>query len=86
MAYYLLWDYMQCDRRLEMEPAAAQRSNVISIDDKKFRAVKCEICGAKMFPQSLLQQHLENHRLHQRWINGELRKLQNTFSRMRDIA
>jgi hypothetical protein len=69
-----------------MEPAPAQRSNLISFDDKKFRAVTCEVCGAKMFPQSLLQPHLENHRLHQRWIDGELRKLQNTFSRMRDIA
>jgi len=69
-----------------MEPDAAKRSNVISFERKEFRAVKCEKCGAKMFPQSLLQPHLDNHRRHQRWLNGELRKLQDTFSRMRGIA
>ena len=69
-----------------MEPAATKRSNVISFERKEFRAVKCEKCGAKMFPQSLLQPHLFNHRRHERWLTGELRKLQDTFSRMRDIA
>ena len=69
-----------------MEPAAAKSSKVISIEHKVFRAVKCEKCGAKMYPKSLLQPHLSNHRRHQRWLNGELRKLQDTFSRMRDIA
>ncbi len=69
-----------------MEPTAAKRANVISFDSRVFRAVKCEKCGAKMYPQSLLQPHLTNHRRHQRFLNGELRKLQDTFSRMRDIA
>jgi hypothetical protein len=77
-----------------MESAAAKRSNIISFEEKNFRAVLCDTCGAKMFPESLLQRHLESllqrhletHRLHQRWISGELRKLQNTFSRMREIA
>jgi hypothetical protein len=39
-----------------------------------------------MFPKSLLDTHLTNHRRHRRWLNGELRKLQDTFSRMRDSA
>jgi hypothetical protein len=69
-----------------MEPVAARRSNVISFERKEFRAVKCEICGAKMFPKSLLDIHLTNHSRHRRWLNGELRKLQDTFSRMRDSA
>ena len=69
-----------------MELSAAKRSNVISLERKTYRAIKCEICGAKMFPKSLLQAHLSNHRRHQRWLNDELRKLQDTFSRMRDIA
>lgn len=69
-----------------MEPAATKRSNVISFDRTEFRAVKCEKCGAKMFPQSLLQPHLDNHRRHELWLNSELRKLQDTFSRMREIA
>jgi hypothetical protein len=75
---------MQFDRRLGMETAAATK--VIAIERTEFRAVQCEHCGAKMYPQSLLQPHLDKHRLHQRWLNSELRKLQETFSRMRDIA
>jgi hypothetical protein len=39
-----------------------------------------------MFPRSLLEPHLTRHRRRQRWFNVELRKLQDTFSRMRDIA
>jgi uncharacterized OB-fold protein len=69
-----------------METAVATRSKVIAIERTKFRAVQCEHCGAKMYPKSLLQPHLDKHRLHQRWLNTELRKLQETFSRMRDIA
>ncbi len=69
-----------------MDPSAIKRSNVISFERETFRAIQCNICGAKMFPESLLQAHLSNHRQHQRWLNGELRKLQDTFSRMRDIA
>jgi uncharacterized OB-fold protein len=76
----------QFDRRLDMEPAAATSSKIIAIERKEFRAVKCEQCGAKMYPKSLLQPHLSKHRLHQRWLSSELRKLQDTFSRMRDIA
>lgn len=69
-----------------MEPAAATSSKVIAIERKEFRAVKCDQCGAKMYPKSLLQPHLSKHRLRQRWLDSELRKLQDTFSRMRDIA
>ncbi len=69
-----------------MEPAAATSSKIIAFERKEFRAVKCEQCGAKMYPESLLQPHLSKHRLHQRWLNSELRKLQDTFSRMRNIA
>lgn len=69
-----------------METAAGQSVKVIAIERTEFRAVQCEHCGAKMYPQSLLQPHLDKHRLHQRWLDSELRKLQETFSRMRDIA
>jgi uncharacterized OB-fold protein len=69
-----------------MESTNARRANVIALEHQHFRAVRCEICGAKMFPKSLLEPHLSNHRRHQRWLNGELRKLQETFSRMREIA
>ena len=69
-----------------MEPALAKKSNVISLDQVNFRAAKCEKCGAKMYPRSLLRPHLSRHRARQRWVNGELRKLQYTFAHMRDIA
>ena len=45
-----------------------------------------EKCGAKMYPTSLLKPHLTRHRRRQRWFNAEMRKLQYTFSHMRDIA
>jgi hypothetical protein len=50
------------------------------------RAARCEKCGAKIYPRSLLDGHLTRHRIRQRWFTAELRKLQFTFSRMRDIA
>jgi len=69
-----------------MEPAAIKKSNVISFDRRNLHGVKCEKCGAKMYPRSLLRPHLSRHRRRQRWVNSELRKLQYTFAHMRDIA
>ena len=69
-----------------MEPSLTKKTNVISLDRQTLRAVKCEKCGAKMYPKSLLQPHLTRHRRRQRWVNSELRKLQYTFAHMRDIA
>lgn len=69
-----------------MAPALTKRSNVISLDRENLHAVKCEKCGAKMYPRSLLEPHLTRHRRRQRWVNSELRKLQYTFAHMRDIA
>ena len=59
---------------------------IISLARSDFEAVKCEKCGAKMYPQSLLKPHLTRHRRRQRWFNAEIRKLQYTFTHMRDIA
>jgi methionyl-tRNA synthetase len=56
------------------------------MDRTDFRAAKCDKCGAKLYPQSLLEPHLSRHRRRKRWFNAELRKLQYTFSHMRDIA
>jgi uncharacterized OB-fold protein len=69
-----------------MKSVATLDSKVISLDRQKFRAAKCDKCGAKMYPQSLLEPHLTRHRRRKRWVNAELRKLQDTFARMRDIA
>lgn len=62
------------------------RCKVISLERKHLRAATCEKCGAKFYPQSLLEPHLSRHRRRQRWFNAEIRKLRDTFSRMRDIA
>jgi uncharacterized OB-fold protein len=69
-----------------MESAVTHKLRVISLDRQKFHAVKCDKCGAKMYPISLLEPHLTRHRRRQRWVNTELRKLQHTFAHMRDIA
>ena len=69
-----------------MEAGSNGNSKAIVIENKTLRAVKCEKCGAKMFPVTLLKPHLTQHRRRQRWINSELRKLQHTFTHMRDFA
>ena len=69
-----------------MTPASAPNRKIISIERNTYRAVTCAKCGVKMYPKALLEQHLTLHRRRQRWYNHELRKLQYTFSHMRDIA
>lgn len=69
-----------------MQPVTQFSPKIISIEKRNLRGVKCEKCGAKFFPESLLKPHLTRHRRRQRWFNTELRKLQHTFSHMRDFA
>jgi hypothetical protein len=69
-----------------MQSASGSESRIISFARIDFRAAKCEKCGAKIYPSSLLEPHLTRHRRRQRWFNAEMRKLQHTFSHMRDIA
>ena len=69
-----------------MQSASAQQTKIISLDRNDLHAAKCDKCGAKLYPQSLLEPHLSRHRRRKRWFNAELRKLQYTFSHMRDIA
>ena len=69
-----------------MRPDSSREAKIISLDRTDFRAARCEKCGAKLYPQSLLEPHLTRHRRRKRWFNAELRKLQYTFSHMRDIA
>ena len=61
-------------------------ARIISLDRTALKAAQCAKCGAKIYPQSLLEPHLSRHRRRQRWFNAEIRKLQFTFSHMRDIA
>ena len=69
-----------------MQPTPRTDTKVISLEEKNLRAAKCDTCGAKIYPQSLLESHLSRHRRRQRWFNAEIRKLRYTFSHMRDIA
>ena len=69
-----------------MQSALDSESKIISFARMNFRAAKCEKCGAKIYPISLLEPHITRHRRRQRWFNAEMRKLQYTFSHMRDIA
>ena len=55
----------------------------ISIANKKLHAAKCAECGAKIYPSSLLKQHLARHRLKQKSLVTELRELQHAIERMR---
>ena len=68
-----------------MEIQSDRDPKPIVIDNQQFRAVRCDRCGAKMYPPELLQPHLTRHRLRHRWFTSELRKLQDTFARMRDF-
>ena len=69
-----------------MQSSSQDNSKTILIEDKTFQAVKCEKCGAKMYPRSLLQPHLTRHQRRQQWFMKELRRLQYTMARMRDSA
>ena len=69
-----------------MRSVSNGHSKSIVIENKILRAVKCEKCGAKMYPTSLLRPHLNRHQRRHRWFMTELRKLQHTMAHMRDIA
>jgi len=61
-------------------------SQEILIEDKSFQAAKCDKCGAKIYPRSLLKPHLNRHQSQRRWFLTELKKLRRTMSHMRGIA
>jgi hypothetical protein len=69
-----------------MQTTPQDNSKTILIADKTFQAAKCEKCGAKMYPRSLLQPHLTRHQRRHDWFMKELRKLQYTMAHMRDSA
>ena len=69
-----------------MSVLSGNDSMAIVYKNKTFSAAECRKCGAKMYPRSLLRPHLHRHRRKELWFTAELSKLQNTFSRMREIA
>ena len=66
--------------------SGSPNSRTISFDQNDFRAAKCEKCGTKIYPASLLEAHVLRHEQRDRWFSEELRKLKHTFSHMRDLA
>ena len=71
---------------MNMQATSRNDADIISLDRTNLQAARCDKCGAKMYPQALLEPHLSRHRRRQRWFNAEIRKLRYTFSHMRDIA
>lgn len=55
----------------------------ISIANKKLHAAKCAECGAKIYPSSLLKQHLARHRLKHKSLTTELKELQHAIERIK---
>ena len=69
-----------------MQTSSQDNSKAIVIEDQALPAAKCDECGAKIYPGSLLQPHITRHQRRQRWFVKELRKLQYTMAHMRDLA
>jgi hypothetical protein len=69
-----------------MERNSEDNSKAILFENESLPAAKCNKCGAKMYPRSLLQPHLTRHQRRQRWFIKELKKLQQTMAHMRDSA
>jgi hypothetical protein len=69
-----------------MQTTTENNSKTILIENQMLLAAECQKCGAKIYPRSLLQSHTTRHQRRQRWFAKELRKLQYTMARMRDIA
>lgn len=69
-----------------MQTTSQENSKAIVIEDKALPAAKCEECGAKIYPGSLLQPHITRHQRRQRWFVNELKKLQYTMAHMRDLS
>jgi hypothetical protein len=77
---------LELRRRQNMQTSSQDNSKAIMIENKCLPAAKCERCGAKMYPRSLLEPHLTHHQRKQRWFMKELKKLQDTMAHMRDSA
>jgi len=66
----------------DLNPASSE----IIFANNNFHAVVCRKCGAKMYPEALLEPHLARHQLKQQWFTRELDKLRHTMTHMREYA
>ena len=69
-----------------MTAASRKSAKIIALETTTLEAAKCDKCGAKIYPESLLGAHLIRHQARRRWFDAEIKKLQFTLSHMRDFA
>jgi len=69
-----------------MHSLSASNSIAIVYNRKSLPAAKCQECGAKMYPKSLLKPHLNRHQLRQRWLMNSLGQLRTALARMGNVA
>jgi hypothetical protein len=86
LAHPLLFVMSRPNNSEEKMRSGASTSRTISFEQNDFRAAKCAKCGTKIYPASLLDAHVVRHKKRDRRFNDELKKLQQTFSHMRDLA
>jgi hypothetical protein len=66
-----------------VEPSASHVLTEIHVHNQTKRAAVCDRCRAKFYPPSLLAVHLDQHRLRDLFLEGEVKKLQATMGRMK---
>ncbi|HET8563160.1 MAG TPA: hypothetical protein VFM35_04715 [Candidatus Binatia bacterium] len=69
--------------RQELEAPLAPELVEIHFDKETFQAAICPRCGGKIYPQHLLDAHLDRHQVKDLFVVGELRKLQAVMGRLR---
>jgi hypothetical protein len=66
-----------------LETSASHVLTEIRVHNQTKRAAVCDRCGAKFYPPSLLDVHLDHHRTRDLFLEGEVKKLQATMGRMK---
>ena len=69
-----------------MQTTARPDANAILVKNQSLQAAKCDLCGAKIYPATLLKTHLSRHRRRRRWFTTELKKLQQSIAHMRAFS
>jgi hypothetical protein len=66
-----------------METSIATEYSDICCDNGTYHAVVCHRCGTKIYPEELLEPHLDRHQVKDLYLEGELKRLQFAMGRMR---
>ncbi|HWP60350.1 MAG TPA: hypothetical protein VNL14_20815 [Candidatus Acidoferrales bacterium] len=67
-----------------METSSGPVLTEIRVHNETKRAAVCHRCGTKFYPPSLLDLHLDYHRVRDLFLEGEVKKLQATMGRMKN--